>query len=168
MAILAKDVSESIRRNARTFQAIIDIGTFLEEIGSLDGALEESRKRVDASIALEQKLADQVSGLKSDISALTGKKADHLVRAEELISMAEGKAAGILAEARVKASEALSQATAQAGLIISDAEFAARGVSDKMLSARNELVGLEGEIGNASRELDSLRKAIDELKTKFN
>ena len=167
MAIITKEVSESIRKSAKVFEGIIAVGEVLEQIGSLDQALSESQLRVEKSRAEELALADSVVKLNDEIKALTGKKSDAAVKAAKLLSDAEDTAAGIVVSGKEAAAKYLADATKKADLVLADAEAKATAINLATAEAIAVLDGINADIADASKERTKLQKAIDSIKSKF-
>lgn len=168
MAIIAKDVAEAIRKQSRVFQAIIDVGAALDDIGSLDGATSEAQQRLAQAKAEEAAVASAVDGLKNDIKALTSKKADHLVRIEAMLADADEQCKAALAKANVQSKAVLAKADTQAALIIADAESVAATICVKTADMQAQLDGILAAVEAATKERTALQRAIDAIKNKFS
>jgi chromosome segregation ATPase len=167
MAVITKEVSESIRKSAKVFEGIIAVGAVLDQLGSLDQALSESQTRLDKSLADEKELASSIAKLNEDIKALTGKKSDAAVKSAKLLSDAEDAAAGIVANGKEAGAKYLADATKKADLILADAESKATAINLATAEALKALDAINAEIAEASKERTKLQKAIDAIKSKF-
>src|SRR5574343_159208 len=96
---ISKDAIESVRKNAKVFQAIIDIADALEGVNSIEQAISEANTRLAAAKGEEASLTKSLASLNADISKLTGKKAEHLVRIDAMLADANAQAASIVEDA---------------------------------------------------------------------
>lgn len=167
MSKLTKDMIDGFRKNAKVFQAIIDAADVLEQVSSIDNAVSESQARLVASKADEASVLTGIETLKAEIKALTSKKSDAQVRADKLVTEAEGVAAGIVANAKIAAQSVVDTANRNVAKIIADAEARAQSLDFKTAEAQKQLDAINAEIAEKAKEKTALQKAVDAIKSKF-
>lgn len=165
--IISKDAIESVRKNARVFQAIIDIADAMEGISSLEQAAKEANARLVSVREEEASIAGSVASLSADIKALTSKKADHLTRIDIMLADANAQSAQTIEDAKTYAKALSQKAGAKAESIIADANVRASEIDAATTAAKQVLADTLAAIENASKEKGTLQKAIDNLRAKF-
>lgn len=162
------EIVKAIRAQAKVFEAVIDLSNELDELGSLKNASSEAAARLGALRDEEAGLAESITKLKDEIKALTGKKSDASVRAQNLLEQAERDAAGMIADAKLDIKRLLDAAKAQADGVIADAEKKASDVAVQTSAAQGVLDAINAEIAEKKQESTALQKAIEAIKKKFS
>lgn len=160
-------VIDGIRKNAKVFQAIIDIANELEKIGSLENAGREAETRLGALRGSEKNLSEELTKLREDIAKLSGDKAEHLERIEGLMAQAQRNAEAVVQDAKNLSADIIAKANKQADSMIGDALARAAAVDAKTQDAQVILDGINAEISAKMVERDSIQFALDELRKRI-
>lgn len=159
---------EGIRKQAKVFQAIIDVTEILESISSIDGAVNEANRRLTAAREQEAALNSTLSKLRDEIDGLTSKKAGHIAKIEQLLKDATGDAQVMVDNAKTKSASIVMEANKKAEAIVTDANARALECDKQTENAKSQLATLLADIDVATGEHHKLQAAIDSLKAKFS
>ena len=165
---ISKDAIDGVRRVSKVFQAVIDLADSLDGIVSIDNAVRESQQRLDKSREEESSLLAVVAKLNGEISGLTGKKAEHVVKAEAAVKAASAKVSEMLDAAKKQADEIIAVARENAAAVDADGQKNLEILLAKQADEQKKLDALFAEVAAASAERTKIQKAIDAIKNKFS
>lgn len=162
------EITNEMRKAAKTFQAYIDLMGSVDELAGADNTLAERQKAVAEADKRVAALNADADTLKTDIAALTGKK-----------SVASQTAAQTMKDAQAQAQSMVSEAQTMARSIVRDAQdsaaLAVAAGNDELLMVRNEidvaraaLAQIQAEGAALVKEKGAIEKAIDSLRKKFS
>ena len=142
MASKATDAADAIKRAAKQYEAFVAAAEILEKIGSLENAVEEAKKDIEAHRKVRDFEASEANKLK-----------------EETINI---KNANLFLEieAKAKADEIVNAATLQAYEIGSDAGVAAnKTIQDANAKAQAILAGVDSQLVKLEKERSELESS---------
>lgn len=162
------EIAHDIRKNARIFQSIIDVGNLLEEMGSVENALLESKARLAVSQKEELVSTENLKDLKREINLLTSTRAEHHGKIDHMLATASDQAKEIVAKATAASNDLMESAKAVARQAVEAAEARALEISAATDSAIIELDMLNDAIDAGNDKKSALEGEIAALKSKFN
>lgn len=165
-------LADSIDRQARVFQAFIDVASELREIGSLEQATIEAKKAATAARAESAAAEAELKKAKDD-----AKKAKDKV--DDILAAADAKGNAIIADYQLKADKLLTEAgIAAAGIAIKAAETGeARAaalraecldLSEKRDALLKEAAGLRASIEGLTNEADDAEKRLAKVQAQID
>lgn len=148
---------ELVKQQARVFQAVVQVGAFLNEIRDLEQFAAETRGRCDAASKTLGDLQDEIKAASTQLASVKIKVMN--AEGSRETALASVKAAGdkLIADAREEAARLLDNAKAQADNIHRDVTVA-RAVHNHTLTKYGE------DEKAAQGRLDTLRDQIEAIK----
>lgn len=156
-ALIAAD---NIRNLLTRFEGLLELGKFLEEIGSLDQAAEEARSHAEAARADLTRERAMLEQAKRDVS-------DAQAEAGRILSHANGESVQILSKANVQAKGIIEVAQADALRISAEATAFVEAERAALEDLKNQRMGLNLELSEKSAELARVEGALAEARAKL-
>lgn len=144
-----KDTAATVSSVARNFQAIVDMGVKLDELGDIEAA----------EASLRQQAATAQQNLDS-VNVILATAKQQLVDTDALIDAAKAKAAGIVDDTNAQADAVITNAKTNAGLIIDQANTRAAAIDASIADKQTELNTVLSDIDTAQHNLDTLNGKI--------
>lgn len=151
-----KEAVENVKTLARTYQSVIDLAGALDELASLDQAVNE---RQNALIKLDAEIADKTSGADSIKDQINKNK----LIADSLLSDAKLQAETIIRESNEQGNKIISEAAEGLNIakdncrsMIKDAEIKANDLNKIITSKTEDLLVLNEKITKAQAKINEM------------
>lgn len=148
--------ADDIKNFANRLKPIMELGAFLEKIGSLENAAQEATVKHQKAVLDHAEAIAKLGDVTQKVLCSEELVVAHKSKAEALVKQAEQKGAAIVAAADRKAAEVLNLLQSKKASV--DAEIQA---------AVKDLVSVHQEIEEKKSELEAVKKEAVEFKIKL-
>ena len=152
----AAQVAKQAQYLGKQLQAVIEVGTFLEELGDLEQAISEAKGGY--RVAFEERMeAEQLRDLVA--AALEAEQANLQAvkdNAQKILDDANAASDQLVADARKTASDTIGKATAGANKAVQDATVAVQQLQRKKVALAGKTAELEAEYTTLKRGFRAL------------
>ena len=148
--------SEDVKNFANRLKPIIELGAFLEKIGSIENAGKEAEAFCAKAKAQAEEATVKLGDVQAELVLSEAKVKEAESKAEAVVNLASKNAEDIVARAKSKAQE-IEQA------VMSVKASVAKQISESQV----ELEAVKKEIQDKRAELELVKKEAAEFKSKF-
>ena len=160
MTISAKQAAEKCMNLGKQFQAVIDVGECLDQIGNLEVATQEAEAAIETAVGLravaEQELADTKSQGRTASAEVKAAKQEAITILTD-VNMARDR---LLAQARAERDKIVGAATSAANTSIAEAQAKVGVLSKQSAAFSTDIKQLTGDLENLRYEMQVLRDRL--------
>lgn len=155
----ANDLAERVKALAKPFQAVIDLGAYLESIGSLEQATAEAQAAADKAQTDRTTALNDLARVQASVATVKEAITQAQTQAADIVAQAGTQAAGIIAAAERNADDATDAAASRLAALSDQTTAQQSALNDVTVQigiARGELATITANIARVKGDLSKL------------